>query len=536
MAAKLLKQSGKSYDRASDRQKNAFLGGRRRLPMDQHIATQDNTQDLKRTVASEAAIVIDNRYVLERRLGGGGMGVVYRARDKLMERHHDRDPYVALKLISDAMRNDAEMRTLLQRECSRAQKLSHPNIIRVFYFGCDEKIDADYLTMELLLGEPLEHLIRDNPSGIPWQRSSRLIDQLCSGLTYAHAQGIVHSDIKPSNLFMTDASMLKILDFGIAAPLRSAETRSAETQANPRHLRAVSMRYSSLEMHLGLDADPRDDVYSAACVIYELLTGRHPFGELTTPRAAEENLKPKLVASLGKVQNRALAKALNFRRSERTASIEELKNGLLAAPSPMSKVGIRYAAAALLIAAVVAVASVALRRGVPDSAENAAIPIAASPVTAPAPIATPTQVVTPSPGRSVTQVDSNAQKRQNGSAPSTQSDAPEHWTAIRTKMPPLALVIDQTFVPAGIDGKPPPLIAVQEAPVVETKPPPVVASTSPTPRLKVIPAGSAAPAAKATSPSAAKKFDKRCASIDERIQLGDSISEQERSFYAENCQ
>src|SRR5580698_9849474 len=102
MAAKLLKQSGKSYDRASDRQKNAFLGGRRRLPMDQHIATQDNTQDLKRTVASEASIVIDNRYVLERRLGGGGMGVVYRARDKLMERHHDRDPYVALKLISDA--------------------------------------------------------------------------------------------------------------------------------------------------------------------------------------------------------------------------------------------------------------------------------------------------------------------------------------------------------------------------------------------------------------------------------------------------
>ena len=511
MAAKLLKQGGKSYDRTSDRQKNAFLGGRRRLPMDQHIATQDNTQDLKRTVASEASIVIDNRYVLERRLGGGGMGVVYRARDKLMERHHDRDPYVALKLISDAMRTDAEMRTLLQRECSRAQKLSHPNIIRVFYFGCDEKIDADYLTMELLLGEPLEHLIRDNPSGLPWQRSSRLIDQLCSGLTYAHAQGIVHSDIKPSNLFMTDAAMLKILDFGIAAPLRSAETRSAETQANPRHLRAVSMRYSSLEMHLGLDADPRDDVYSAACVIYELLTGRHPFGELTTPRAAEENLKPKLVASLSKAQNRALATALNFRRSERTASIEELKNGLLAAPSPMSKVGIRYASAAVLITAVVAVASVALRRAGPDSAEHAATPIA------------------------VTQVDSIAPKQPIGTATPTQTDAPEHWTAMRTKIPPLALVIDQTFVPAGIDAKAPPPIPVQEEPVVETKPPPVVAATSPTPKLKVTQAGSAAPAAKATPPSVAKKFDKRCASIDERIQLGDSISEQERSFYAENC-
>src|SRR6202012_207411 len=123
MAAKLLKQGGKSYDRENDRQRNAFLGGTRRFPMDQDSAMQDNTGDLKRTVASEPSIVIDNRYVLERRLGGGGMGVAYRARDKLMERHHDRDPYVALKLISDAMRNDAEIRTLLQRECSRAQKL-----------------------------------------------------------------------------------------------------------------------------------------------------------------------------------------------------------------------------------------------------------------------------------------------------------------------------------------------------------------------------------------------------------------------------
>jgi serine/threonine protein kinase len=519
MAAKLLKQGGKSYDRASDRKKNTFLGGRRRLPMDQHIATQDNTQDLKRTVASEAAIVIDNRYVLERRLGGGGMGVVYRARDKLMERHHDRDPYVALKLISDAMRNDAEMRTLLQRECSRAQKLSHPNIIRVFYFGCDEKIDADYLTMELLLGEPLEHVIRDNPSGLPWQRSSRLIDQLCSGLTYAHVQGIVHSDIKPSNLFMTEASILKILDFGIAAPLRSAETRSAETKANPRHMRAVSMRYSSLEMHLGLDADPRDDVYSAACVIYELLTGRHPFGELTTPRAAEENLKPKLIASLSKAQNRALARALNFRRSERTASIEEMKNALLAAPSPMSKVGIRYAAAAVLIAAVVAVASVALRRSL-ESAEHVATPAAVSPA------------ASPSSASSTTQIDTTQKSPIAGRTPTppmAQDAAPPRFAPIREKLPRLAVVVDKKIEPAGIDDVLPSSIPIQEEPVLAPSPT--------TTTLKQ--GGSAAPAAekkKTVVPQPQpKKFDRRCAFLDERIQLGDSISEQERSFYAENC-
>src|SRR5260370_38965990 len=91
--------------------------------------------DPDRTVLrpAEVSTVVDGRYVLEARLGDGGMGVVYRARDKLMESHHDSDPYVALKLINESLRNDAKARTLLQREFSLAQKLSHTNIIRVFY-------------------------------------------------------------------------------------------------------------------------------------------------------------------------------------------------------------------------------------------------------------------------------------------------------------------------------------------------------------------------------------------------------------------
>ena len=102
--------------------------------------------------ASAEVTIVDDRYVLQDRLGGGGMGVVYVARDQLLERHRDRNPYVALKLIKETFRDNAEMRTLLQRECSRAQHLSHPNIIRVFYFGCDRIRDLDYLTMELLHG------------------------------------------------------------------------------------------------------------------------------------------------------------------------------------------------------------------------------------------------------------------------------------------------------------------------------------------------------------------------------------------------
>jgi hypothetical protein len=103
--------------------------------IDERSATPADPADRAGARKPELSIVVDGRYVLEERLGDGGMGVVYRARDQLMESHQDRDPYVAVKLINESLRNDSKVRTLLQRECSRAQKLSHPNIIRVFYFG-----------------------------------------------------------------------------------------------------------------------------------------------------------------------------------------------------------------------------------------------------------------------------------------------------------------------------------------------------------------------------------------------------------------
>src|SRR5260370_40773845 len=122
--------------------------------------------------------------------------------------------------------------------------------------------------MEWLRGRSLEKRIHDHPDGLELKPAAPLIEQLGSGLSYAHSAGIVHSDIKPSNILITDEGVLKILDFGIAAPLRRSNTGRTETSFNPRRLGAVSPAYTSLEMHLGLDADPRDDVYSAACVIY----------------------------------------------------------------------------------------------------------------------------------------------------------------------------------------------------------------------------------------------------------------------------
>jgi serine/threonine protein kinase len=517
--------------------------------IDEHSATQSNTADLMRPVATEAPAVIDDRYVLERRLGGGGMGTVYRARDKLMERHHDRDPYVALKLINDSLRDNAEVRTLLQRECSRAQKLSHPNIIRVFYFGCDEKTDADFLTMELLRGEPLEHLIRDHPSGLPWHRSSRLIEQLCSGLAYAHAEGIVHSDIKPSNLFMTDASILKILDFGIAAPLRSAETGREETLINARRSGAVSDRYSSLEMHLGLDADPSDDVYSAACVIYELLTGKHPYRKLKTPQAAHENIKPAPVKSLNKAQNRALMRALNFRRSERTATIEELKAGLLAAPPTIPKISIGFAVAAL-VTVVVAIGAAALLRSGPKPTAGTPVPSAASNVT-PSPSSGSAGRISSTPklhrmSAAAPLRESPESQSENAALPSQNAAAPPNDSAVA---PPRELTAARSTLPqATVPLTAPPAAEKSVQPTAEKSAPPAAEKSAPPatekntasgaeskpPISRVAQNGPATPAAKARV--AQKKLDRRCASIDERIQLGETISEQERSIYAQRCQ
>ncbi len=298
--------------------------------------------------------VIDGRYVLEQPLGGGGMGIVYRAQDRLMAEADDPDPYVAIKLISDAIRQLPEATIALQREARRSQTLAHPNIVKVFHFGKDG--GACYLTMELLRGRSFEELIRDHPAGMLPEEAWPLIEQLCAGLSYAHDQRIVHSDIKPGNLFLTDRGTVKILDFGIASPLRSKERDARETRFEPRKLGAISPSYSSLEMWLGMEADPRDDVYSAACVIYELLAGSHPFGREEAPRALERKLEVSPISGLSRAQNAALRHGLSFRREERTASVHQLLQELSQRTSwrVPSKVSIGGIAGTLIAIAAVA--------------------------------------------------------------------------------------------------------------------------------------------------------------------------------------
>jgi len=457
------------------------------------------------------AVIVDARYVLEHRLGGGGMGVVYKALDQLMVKHHDRDPYVALKLISESLRQNEEARMMLQRECSRAQKLSHPNIVRVFHYGWDRTTDSDYLTMELLRGESLERVVRANPKGMAWARVAPAIEQLCNALEYAHSEGIVHSDIKPSNLFLTDSMALKVLDFGIAAPMRSADTASSETLLNPRRLGAVAPRYSSLEMFLGKDADPSDDVYSAACVIYELITGKHPFQGLETPRAAELNLEPEPVKLLSRAQNRVLRKALNFRRKDRTATIAELRDGLLRHQPIMRGIRLFYAGVAGVAIAAVAM-TLLLRLGPGRSPASGA-------VTTTPPEAPLERASTPVPTKPTTP----AANVPAGSASPDLTAAP---AAAATPAPAPVPVAVPVPVPVPVSRGSSASLPTTQTQRAEVK------STA----QKVTKAPTAATAPNTQAPVAnAKALTERCQSLLEHAQLGEQLSEEDNTYIKEKC-
>jgi hypothetical protein len=340
----------------------------------------------------EEPTLIDDRYEIEARLGVGGMGAVYRARDRLMQEANDPDPYIALKLILDSVQ-DPQASIALQREARRAQTLNHINIVRVFYFGRD-KDGRYYLTMELLRGKSLEQKLRDEPGPMSFATALPLIEKVCSALSYAHAQGIVHSDIKPSNVFITDVGEPKLLDFGIASPMRSASGR--ETQFNPRSLGALSPNYASIEQFLGMDADPRDDVYSVACLSYELLSGQRPYGGEVAPRALEHGLTAKPIRALSRAQNEILASALCLHRKDRTATIDAFIGALKESGARTAKLRRRiWIAAPACVVLTAAAGTLIYDRAQPAHAEK----IAPAPTTSTAP-ATPntaSESVVPAP-------------------------------------------------------------------------------------------------------------------------------------------
>lgn len=270
--------------------------------------------------------LLKNRFLLEKVLGAGGMGMVYKAKDLLKVEAQDKDPYVAIKVLNDEFKTHPEAFISLQRESRKTQKIAHPNIVNVHDF--DKDGDNVFMTMEFLDGKPLDKFISQYRStGLPEEDAWNILQGICAALKYAHGEKIIHSDFKPGNIFVTNKGVAKVFDFGIARAVAKAEkfeeSADDKTVFDAGNLGALTPAYASLEMLEGEPPDVRDDIYALGCIAYEMFTGKHPFNRTHANEAMRQKLKPQRITTITKRQWKVIEKSLAFKREDRIATVDE---------------------------------------------------------------------------------------------------------------------------------------------------------------------------------------------------------------------
>lgn len=260
--------------------------------------------------------VLKDRFLLEKKLGEGGMGAVFLAVDQRRVEAQHNNPYVAVKLIHGSLAADSSAFVALQRETDKSQTLAHPNIITVYDFDRDGGIY--FMTMEALHGDVLSSKL---VATLDRSQAIEYISDLAEGVAYAHHRNIVHSDLKPSNIFLTVDGKLKILDFGIARAIK--DTDGGTTVDSSGEVVGLTPSYASCEMFEEKDPHPSDDVYAIGLLAYLLLTGEHPFARQKAIDAREKKLKPQKIKGLKTYQWAAIEKALAFNRDDRWENSEQ---------------------------------------------------------------------------------------------------------------------------------------------------------------------------------------------------------------------
>lgn len=254
---------------------------------------------------AQEGMVLKQRFELVELLGTGGMGAVFKARDLRQVEAGDADPWVAVKVINESFARHEHALVSLQQETKKTQRLSHPNIVSAYDFDRDGPIA--YMTMELLQGQSLDQLLRQNKTGLSESRATHILRQVTDAIAYAHQQGIVHADLKPANIFITSTGLVKVLDFGIARAIygQSSVLDSATVQA-------FTPAYASTAVLCGAMPKPQDDLYALGCIFYMLFTGQHPYRKCKATEADAAAMKPTRIAELSRSQWQAIKLLLAF--------------------------------------------------------------------------------------------------------------------------------------------------------------------------------------------------------------------------------
>jgi serine/threonine protein kinase len=276
-------------------------------------------------VAVQPGLVLRDRFTLGERIACGGIGELFQAIDRRRIEADYPDPFVAIKVLSQNFQRMSGAIRILQYEAILAQRLVHPNLVRVF--DIDRHAGVYFVTMEWLRGESLaRRLNRTASRPMPWMAAERVLRDVANGLDYAHRNGVIHGDVKPANVFLTTECRVKLVDFGLACTVGDDRP---DVSGGPL---VLTPAYASCEIHEGRRPTVPDDVFSLAVMAYRMIAGSHPFAGHTSVQAERMNLQVVRPDGLSASQWDALRRGLAFRREDRLTGVEDLVGPLLRRP------------------------------------------------------------------------------------------------------------------------------------------------------------------------------------------------------------